>query len=183
LRERLVEEKRRRHQALAARSFETTTLTVQLLRIRLQPGQVSFGVGRVLDGMIGVEEPRDVEISADVLNHYVRRVAPVADRDVAIGQPKPVESRLVCAPNHLDAGPHRVRETRHVERLCAIHVVPDLVGDLPLPFGRSVRELGAQRRPITRVDPQRRGVLRKMAHEVLGNLVEQRERVSFGRLR
>ena len=88
--ERLVDQKRRRHQAGAAGGLHPGQLSVQLDRVRLQPRQIRLGVGGVLDRMVAVEESRDVEIRTNVLDHDVRRVAPSADRDVAVWQPEAV---------------------------------------------------------------------------------------------
>ena len=68
------------------RGLDASELAVQLLRVRLEACEIRFGVGSVLDAMLGVEETRDVEVGADVLNDCVGRVAPAADRDIAIGQ-------------------------------------------------------------------------------------------------
>ena len=82
-------------------------LAVELLRVRLQPREVRLGVRRVLDRMIAVEEARDVEIRADVLDDDVRRVAPAADGDVAVGEREALERGRVRAAHDLDAGARR----------------------------------------------------------------------------
>ena len=107
LRQRLVDQERRRHEPAAARRLHPAELAVELLRVRLQARQIRLGVGGVLDGMVAVEEARDVEIGADVLNHDVRRVAPAADGDVAVGQREAFERRGVGAAHDLDAGARR----------------------------------------------------------------------------
>ena len=112
----LVDQKRRRHQAGAAGRLHPGQLPVQLHRVRLQPRQIRLRVRGVLDRMVAVEESRDVEIRADVLDHDVGRVAPSADRDVAIWKPEALGRDPVCAPNHFDAGARRVRERRGVDR-------------------------------------------------------------------
>ena len=50
-----------------------------------------------------------------------------------------------------------------------------------LSLGRAVGELGAKRRSRAGVDAKRRRALRKEAEKVFGKLVEQRERIGFGR--
>ena len=94
----------------AARRLHAAELAVELLRVRLQPREIRLGVGGVLDRMIAVEEARDVEIGADVLDDDVRRVAPAADGDVAVRQREALERRGVGAAHDLDAGARRVRE-------------------------------------------------------------------------
>ena len=80
LRQRLVDQERRRHEPGRARRLHAAKLAVELLRVGLQPGQIRVGVRGVLDAVIGIEKARDVEIGADVLDDDVRRVAPSADR-------------------------------------------------------------------------------------------------------
>ena len=110
LRQRLVDQERRRHEAGAARRLHAAELAVELLRVRLQPREIGLGVGGVLDRMIAVEEARDVEIRADVLNDDVRRVAPAADGDVAVRQREAFERRGVGAAHDLDAGARGMRQ-------------------------------------------------------------------------
>ena len=62
--------------------------------------------------MIAVEESRDVEIGADVLDHHVRRVAPAADGDVAVRQRETFERGLIRASHDLDAGARGVARVR-----------------------------------------------------------------------
>ena len=69
--------------------------------------------------MLGVEEARHVEIGADVLDHDVRRVAPAADRDVAIGQGEAFERGAIGAAHDFDAGARRVGEAGGVDRFGA----------------------------------------------------------------
>ena len=49
LRQRLVDQERRRHEARGARRLHAAELAVELLRIRLQPREIRLGVGGVLD--------------------------------------------------------------------------------------------------------------------------------------
>ncbi len=107
LRQRLVEQEGRRHQAGAARRLNATEFAVELRGERLQPREVRLGVRGRLDQVIAVQEARDVEIRADVLDHDVRRVAPAADRDVAVGKREAFERRGVRTAHDLDAGARR----------------------------------------------------------------------------
>ena len=109
--QRLVDQECRRHESLAARGFNAAALTIELLRERLHASQIRLGIGGVLDRMIAVEEARDVEIGADVLDHHIRRVAPAADGDVAVWQRKAVGRDLIGAAHDLDAGASRMRES------------------------------------------------------------------------
>ena len=94
----------------AARRLHPAELAVELLRVGLQPREIRLGVGGVVDAMVAVQEARDVEIGADVLNDDVGRVAPAADRDVAVRQREAFERRGIGAAHDLDAGAHGVRQ-------------------------------------------------------------------------
>src|SRR3546814_19899606 len=73
-------------------------------------------VGRCLHRMVAVEEFRNVEIGADILDHHVRRVAPTADRDVAIGQREARERDVIGAFDDREAGARS--EERRVGKEC-----------------------------------------------------------------
>ena len=107
LRQRLVDQERRRHEPAGARRLHPTELAIELLRIGLQPREIRFGVGRVVDAMLAVQEARDVEIGADVLDDDVGRVAPAANRDVAVRQREAFKRRGIGAAHDLHAGAHR----------------------------------------------------------------------------
>ena len=113
--QRLVEQEGRRNEAGCARRPDAFELAVELPRVRLQPREVRLGVGGVLDAVIAVEEAGDVEIRADVLDDDVRRVAPAADGDVAVGEREALERRRVGAADDFHAGAHGVREAAGVE--------------------------------------------------------------------
>ena len=70
---------------------------------------------RLLDQVIAVQEAGDVEVRADVLDHHVRRVAPAADRDVAVGKREAFERRRVRTLHHLEAGAHLVGQPGGIE--------------------------------------------------------------------
>ena len=128
--------------------------------------------------MIAVEEARDVEIGADVLDDDVRRVAPAADRDVAVRQREAFERRRIGAAHDLDAGARRVREARRVEGVDALQVGAHLRRQALLPLRGAIGELRSQRRPRAGVDAERGRALGQEAQEVVGDAVEQRERVA-----
>ena len=139
--ERLVDQKRRRHEAGAAGSLHPGQLAIQLDRVRLQPRQIRLRVGGVLDRMVAVEESRDVEIRTNVLDHDVGRVAPSADRDVAVWQPEAFGRESIGAADHLDAGARRVRERRRVDRPDKRQVVAHLAGKPLLSLRRPIGQL------------------------------------------
>ena len=177
--QRLVDQERRRHEPRCARRLDAPKLAVKLLRIRLQPRQIRLGVSGVLDSMIAIEEARDVEIGADVLNDDIRRVAPAANRDVAVGKRETFERRRIGASHNLEAGAHRMREAARVEGVDALQVGAKLLRDPLLPFGGSIGELGSKRRSRAGVDAQRGRALRQQAKQIVGNPVEQRERLAL----
>ena len=177
LRQRLVDQERRRHQALAARRLDAAQLAIELFRVRLQPGEIRVRIGGVFDRMIAVEESREVEIGADVLDHDVRRVAPAANGDVAVRKREAVGSELIGAAHDLDAGARRMRQAGDIKGLRLFEILPDLAGDLLLPVGGSIGELRSQRRPRAGVDAERRRALGREAQVALADLIEQRERV------
>jgi hypothetical protein len=72
--------------------------------------------------MIGIEEARVVDISADVLDHHVRRIAPAADGDVAVRLGEAVERGSVGAFDDLEAGARGRVESTRVDRTDAREV-------------------------------------------------------------
>ena len=114
-------------------ALHSSELAVELLRVRLQTREIRFGVGCVLDAMVAVEEARNVEIRADVLNDDVRRVAPAADGDVAVRQREPFERRRVRAAHDFDAGARRVRQPPCRRTVDARQIVPILIARRRLP--------------------------------------------------
>ena len=52
----------------------------------LQPGEISFHIGGIVQGLHRIHEARHVEIASDVLDDHVWGIAPTADRDISIGQ-------------------------------------------------------------------------------------------------
>src|SRR4029077_19123577 len=123
--------------------------------IRLQTGKISFGVGGVFDGMIAVEESRDVEVCADVLDHDIRRVAPAPYRDIAIGQRESFHRLPIRAANHFEACSRRMREARRIERVDSLQISAELILDLLLALRGSIAELRTKGRPRARVDSER----------------------------
>src|SRR5262249_49449628 len=109
LRDRFINKESGRHKTCGARGLNASEFTIELLWIRLQPSDISLGVGGVLDGMIAVEESRDVEVCADVLNHDIWRVAPAAYRYVAVEQRESFNGLPIRAANHFEARPRRMR--------------------------------------------------------------------------
>ena len=81
----------------AARSLHAAELAIELLRVRLQPREIRLGVGGVVDPMFAIQEARDIQIGADVLDHDVRCIAPAADRHVAVRKREPLECNRIGA--------------------------------------------------------------------------------------
>src|SRR5438045_2882208 len=131
--------------------------------------------------MIAVEETRDVEISADVLDDDIRRVAPASDRDVAVRQREAFERCRVRAFHHLEARARGVRESARVEGVESLQVCAKLSGDLLLARGGAIGQLGSKSRSRTGVDAERRRALRLEAKKAVSKRVEQRARIGFGR--
>ena len=177
--QRLVNQERRRHEPRCARRLHAPKLSVELLRIRLQPRQIRLGVSGVLDSMIAVQEARDVEIGADVLNDDIRRVAPAANRDVAVGERETFERRRIGTSHDLEAGAHRMREAARVEGVDALQVGAKLLRHPLLPLGGAIGELGSKSRSRAGVDAKRGRALRQQAKKIVGDPVEQRERVGL----
>ena len=92
--------------------------------------------------MIAVEESRNVEVCADVLNHDIRRVAPAAYRDVAIGLRESFDRIPVRAANHFKTRSRRMREARRVERVHSLQIRAELIRDLLLAMQGPSREVG-----------------------------------------
>jgi hypothetical protein len=139
--QRFVNQECRRHEPLAARRLHPAKLALELPGIRLQPGEIGLGVCGRLDRMVTVEKTGNIEICADVLNHHVGRIAPAADRDVAVWQREALDCDCVRTPHDLDAGASGVRQPGRIERLRTLQILPDLVRDPLLSFGRTIAEL------------------------------------------
>ena len=123
--------------------------------------------------MLRVEEPRDVEIRADVLNDDIGRVAPAADGDVTVGQCETGERDLVGAFHHRHARARRVGQVRGVDRIHASQIRAKRGGDAVLSGGRAVAELGSQRPALILVNPERRRAFRRELQQVFGDFLEQ----------
>ncbi len=122
--------------------------------------------------MIGIEETRDVEIGADILDDDVRRVAPAADGDVAIRKRETVERCRIRAPHDLEAGARRVREAARVEGVDAIEIHPKLFRQTPLALRGAIGEHGSQCGSRAGVDAQRGRLLWLQANEIFSHLIE-----------
>ena len=132
-------------------------------RARYASASAAFSIA-----MIAVEEARDVEIGADVLNDDVRRVAPAADRDVAVGQREAFERRRIGAAHDLDAGARGMREAARVEGVDALQVGANLRRHPLLSLRGAIGQLRSKRRPRAGVDAERGRALRQQAKEIVG---------------
>ncbi len=171
--QRLVEKNRRRHESLGARRLDAAQLAVELRRIRLQAREVRVGIRRVSYLVLGVEESRDVEIRADVLNDDVGRVAPAADSHVAVRQRETVERDVVGALHHRDTGARPVRKVRRVDRIEPGEIRANRGGNAVLSGGRSVAEPGTEILALTLINAERGRTFREEPQQVLGDVLEQ----------
>ena len=108
---------------MAARGLHPAKLAVELLRVGLQPREIRLGISGVLDSMVAVEEARDVEIGADVLDDHIGRVAPAPNRYIAVREREPCERRRIRASNDLETGARGMRKPGDVEGVGPLQVV------------------------------------------------------------
>src|SRR5918995_1475857 len=106
-----------------------------------KPGEIGLGVVAAVDLVLGIEEARHVEIGADILDDDVGRVAPAADRDVAIGQLEAFERGRIGAPDDFDAGACGVRQARDVDRIGPHQIGSNGLCQTLLADARTVAEL------------------------------------------
>ena len=173
LRDRLVEQERGGDEPLPAGRLQPRQLAVELLRVALEAGQVRLGIRRGPHRVLGIEEPRDVEEGAHVLDHHVGRVAPPADGDVAIREREAVERDAVRRLHDLDGGPGRVRlEGARVDRLGLGQVGTEQRRQGVLTGPAAIGELRPQRRARVGVEAQRGGGFRRPRQQALANRVE-----------
>jgi hypothetical protein len=170
----LVEQKHRWHQPHLLRRPGPVQLAIELRWQRLQPRQVGFGVGGVLDPVVAVQEPRDIEVCPHILYHHVRRVAPAADGDIAVGQRETLQCGRIGAPHHGHAGAHHMREPRRVDGVDPLEIPLDLPSQPRLPLGGAIEEAGPQAGPGAGIEAERGRGFREQAEQALGELVEQR---------
>ena len=137
--DRLVEQEGGRDQALLPGCANPLDLAVELGRILRQAAEIGLRVAAFLDRVIGVERARRVDIGADILDHDIRRVAPAADGDVAIGQGETLERGRIGASDNLDAGADREGSADSVDCFGAGEVGLSVLRSAPgrPPSGRS----------------------------------------------
>ncbi len=178
--DRLVEQERRGDHALAAGRLQPRQLAVEVDGVALEAGEVGLGILSGLDRMLGVEEPRRIEIGADVLDHHVGRVAPAADGDVAVGQGEAVERDAVRGLHDFDGGARGVRlQAARVDRLGLGQVGAQLRGDGVLTGAAAVGQLRAEGRAGSAVEAQRGGALGRQRQQALTDSVEHGLRSLF----
>ncbi len=105
--------------------------------------------------MVTVEEARDVEIGADILDHDVGRIAPSADRDIAIGQGEAFERGPISRPHDVDTGSGGEGQATGVDRLGPRQVSAQRRGEPRLTRRRTIGQLRPKRRARGLVDAQR----------------------------
>src|SRR3546814_6424652 len=89
--QRRVDQKGGGDQPLRARRLQPLGLAVEDARIGVEARQIGFGVGGTPNGVVAAQEARHVEIGADILDHDIGRIAPAADRDIALREGEAVE--------------------------------------------------------------------------------------------
>ena len=127
--------------------------------------------------MLGVEKARDVEIRADVLNDDVGRVAPAADRDVAVRQRETLDCEIERTFHDRDTRARRVRQARSLNRIEPGQIRAKRGGNAILSGGRSIGEPRAERLTLILIDAERRRAFWTEFQEVLGDLLEQTRHV------
>ena len=75
LRQGLVEQERRQHDAARSVGNDPRGLAVEGCGISLEPGQIGVGIGCALDLVLAVEEVGDLDKRAGVLRNHIGRVA------------------------------------------------------------------------------------------------------------
>src|SRR5690606_25408591 len=84
LRNRLVDEERRRHEPAGPRGADAVEFAVERLRIGGHPLYPGLRIACSADLVLALEKARDVEVGADVLDDDVGRDAPATDGHVAV---------------------------------------------------------------------------------------------------
>ena len=115
--DRLVEQERGRDRTDPPGTGQPFQLSIQLAGHCGQPRQIGFRIGSIADRVIPVEKARRIEIGADILDHDIGRVAPAADRDIAIGQGKAIQCHAECALDHGQAGARGVIQRGRIDAL------------------------------------------------------------------
>ena len=135
LRERLVEDEIGRDHALRARSLQALGLAVELAGIRHEALEIGVGVLSGRDGVLLLEQARDLEEGAGVLRDHVGRVAPgpvrVQERDVAIRKLETLRSGLVGRAHDVDVDAGSLVERAGIDSLEARQALGDALRDAP----------------------------------------------------
>jgi len=172
LADRLVEQERGRDGTDPPGRGQPLQLSIELRREGGQPFQVGFGVRSIVHRMLAVEEARRIEIGADVLDHDIGRIAPTADRDIAIGQGKTVKPDREGAFHDIEAGPGSRIDRRSLQPFHLLQAIAQQGGHLGLSSMRAIAQLAPQSGVFALVDPQRGGRFRRKGNHLPGQLVE-----------
>ena len=97
----------RRDQTDGAGTAHPGEFAIQQRRGGSESRQVTFGIRPIPYRLIAVEHLWDVEVAANILNHYIRAVSPVADGGHAVGQGHAFQSGTECALDNGHAGQSR----------------------------------------------------------------------------
>jgi hypothetical protein len=111
--------------------------------------------------MVRVEELGRIQVSADILDYDVWRIAPAADGNVAIRQRKALKRGGIGAAHNVDTGAYREGQGGSVERLGARDVARESRGNMPLTCRGTVAQTVAKRRSRAGVDAERRRAFRR----------------------
>ena len=181
--DRLVDQEGGGDQPLRGRVLQPAELAVELDRHSFRAGRDRLRRRRhSRTGWSAVEEARHVEIGADILDHDIGRVAPAADRDVAIGQGEAVERgaigrlrttstlvRVEWVSAAVSTASARARSARSV---AASRVLSGLAAVGELASGGGAR---------AGVDAEAGRAFRRQGEQILADRVEQRGDVGFAR--
>ncbi len=168
----LVEQEVGRDHAEAARPFQPLQLTVKRGIDAGEPVEIVSCVRLVCERLRGIEEARHVEIGADILDHDVRRVAPAADCDIAIGLVEPFGSGRKGAAYDFETGLLVGREAAFVEPFHLADDPAQIGAILALPGDRLIFQHPAPRGMIAGIDTQAGCPLGLILQHPVGNVVE-----------
>ena len=171
--DRAIQQEIGRHHAHGARAADPLQLSAQRGGHRAQPVEVEFGVLCIAHRLFAFEEARHVEIGADILDHDIGRVAPAADRNIAIGQREAVQRGGIGAADHFPAGALRRREVGlRQPAFRRLDAGSQGLRVTLLPGGRLVLDPAAQRGVAVGIDAQRGGAFGLMPQQRVGKCVE-----------
>ena len=169
----LVQQEVGRHYAHLAGIYDPLQLSIQDARHLFQAGNIGLGVDCIGDGVIGIEEARQVDIGAHVLDHRIGGSAPASYGDVAIGQGHAVNRRGIGAFHHFETGARGGIEPGLVESASPRQIGAQGCGVGILSFGRGVAKLAAQRGMCACIHAKAGGARGLVPQQVPCDIVQQ----------